>query len=452
MKLIKSVSGIRGIYNKTLNLNEIAKHAYAFSKIQKNPSLPILVARDSRQSGLEIQNYLINFLNKTGRNIIKCDIIPTPTAQLITDKFNIAGAIVITASHNPQEWNGMKFINSDGTFLGKDKNEELFKIANSTNDSNIQYNNKKGCYSSFLESIDLHINDVLNISFIDVNQIKQKRFKIVLDTINGASCVGFKKLLKELNCEIIHINNTPNGIFPRNPEPKTENIKQISKIVLDNSADLAFITDPDGDRLAVIDNKGEIIIEENTLVLCVDEFLSKNKTQQPVVSNLSTTSALSDIAKKYNVQVKQTAVGEINVVEQMKSCNALIGGEGNGGVILSESHYGRDAFVASIIILNHLVSNQLTMHEIHQKIPKYYMLKEKIGINTQITPELIIHKIKENFNELEFDETDGIKVLDQDFWIHIRQSNTEPIIRIYIESKKEEQLPQLLNKIKSILK
>ena len=222
MKLIKSVSGIRGIYKKTLNLDQIAKYGDAFSKIQKNPSLPILVARDSRQSGLEIQNHLIKLLNKIGRDVINCDIVPTPTAQLITDRFNIAGAIVITASHNPQEWNGMKFIDNNGTFLDADKNENLFRIADSTNETNIKYGDTEGESSNFIESIDLHINDILSINFLDVEKIKQKRFKIVLDTINGASCLGFKKLLEELNCEIIHINNTPNGIFPRNPEPKTE--------------------------------------------------------------------------------------------------------------------------------------------------------------------------------------------------------------------------------------
>ena len=264
---------------------------------------------------------------------------------------------------------------------------------------------KKGKTSTFIEAIDFHLNNILNISFINTNQIKSKKFKVVLDTINGASCDGFKKLLEKLNCEIIHINDEPNGLFERNPEPKTENIKEISKIVLEHSADLAFITDPDGDRLAIIDNKGKIIIEENTLVLCVEEFLNKTKTQQPVVTNLSTTSALEDITKKYGVNVIRSAVGEINVVNGMKSNDALIGGEGNGGVILSESHYGRDAFVASIIILNYLASNNLTMHEAQQKIPKYYMLKEKIEINNQLTAELISEKIKENFKQLEFDES-----------------------------------------------
>ena len=450
MDLIKSVSGIRGIYNKSLKLDEIAQYGYAFSLIQNNPSLPILIARDSRQSGHEIQTFLIDFLNKSGRNIIDCGIIPTPTAQFITNKFDIAGTIVITASHNPQEWNGLKFIDSDGTFLSKNKNKKLFEKAESIDISNIKNQNLKSKTSTFVESVDLHINNILNVAFLEVSKIKNKKFKIVLDTINGASCLGFKKLLQELNCEIIHINDEPNGIFERDPEPKRENIKEVAEVVLKHSADLAFITDPDGDRLATIDNKGQIIIEENTLVLCADEFLNKTKTQNPIVTNLSTTSALEEVTQKYNVNVIRSAVGEINVVNKMKDCNALIGGEGNGGVILSESHYGRDAFVAAIIILNHLATNNLTMNEAQQNIPKYYMLKEKIQLDNQLTPEIISKKIKQYFSGMKFNETDGIKVIDANFWIHIRQSNTEPIIRVYIESKIEKKLSNLFQKVKEI--
>ena len=448
MKLIKSVSGIRGIFNKTLTLKDISKYAYAFSKLQKKSNLPILIARDSRVSGFEITSYIIKYLNEIGINVIDCGIIPTPTAQLITDKFDIFGSIVITASHNPQEWNGMKFIDSDGTFLNADKNKKLFEIAESCINHNEPDNTGKT--STFIEAIDYHLDNILNIDFIDIQKIKSKNFKIVLDTINGASCLGFKTLLKKLNCEIIHINDQPNGIFDRNPEPKTENIKEVSKIVLEHSADLALITDPDGDRLVVIDNKGQIMIEENTLVLCADEFLNKTKNRNPIVTNLSTTAALEEITQKYNVNVIRSAVGEINVVNKMKDCNALIGGEGNGGVILTASHYGRDAFVGAIIILNHLATNNITMNEAQQNIPKYYMLKEKIDIDKQLTAEIISKKIKQYFSEMIFDETDGIKVINDNFWIHIRQSNTEPIIRIYIESKKEQDLSNLFNQVKEI--
>ncbi len=449
MKLIKSVSGIRGIFNKTLTLEDISKYAYAFSKLQKKNNLPILIARDSRISGFEITSHLIKYLNKIGINVIDCGIIPTPTAQLITDKFDIFGSIVITASHNPKEWNGMKFIDNDGTFLNAEKNKKLFEIAESYINHNEQ-DNKKGKTTTFIEAIDYHLDNILNIDFIDIKKIKSKKFKIVLDTINGATCIGFKALLEKLNCEIIHINNQPNGIFNRNPEPKTENIKEISKIVLKHCADLAFITDPDGDRLAVIDNQGHVMIEENTLVLCADEFLSKTKNKNSVVTNLSTTAALEEITKKYNVNVIRSAVGEINVVNKMKECNAQIGGEGNGGVILTASHYGRDAFVGAIIILNHLATNNITMNQAQESIPKYYMLKEKIEIDNQLTAEIISKKIKQYFVEQIFDETDGIKIIDQNFWIHIRQSNTEPIIRIYIESKKEQDLSYLFNQVKEI--
>ena len=343
----------------------------------------------------------------------------------------------------------MKFIDNDGTFLNAYKNKKLFKIAESYINHDKQ-DNKKGKTSTFVEAINYHLDNILNIDFIDIQKIKSKKFKIVLDTINGASCLGFRKLLQKLNCEIIHINDEPNGIFNRNPEPKTENIKEVSKIVLEHYADLAFITDPDGDRLAVIDNKGQVMIEENTLVLCAEEFLNKTKNQNPIVTNLSTTAALEEITKKYNVNVIRSAVGEINVVNKMKECNAQIGGEGNGGVILTKSHYGRDEFVGAIIILNHLATNNITMNEAQENIPKYYMLKEKIEIDNQLTEEIISKKIKQYFSKLIFDEIDGIKVIHDDFWIHISQSNTEPIIRIYIESKKEQDLSNLFNQVKEI--
>ena len=447
MELIKSVSGIRGIYNKSLHLNDISKYGYAFSELQKQSSLPILIARDSRQSGLKITTHLIDALLNIGRDVIDCDIIPTPTAQLIVDKFEIAGAIIITASHNPHEWNGMKFINDNGTFLDKIKNEELFNLADNR-DFNIKNVDIKGKKTNYLDAIDFHIKNIFDIDFIDIKKIQKKQFKIVLDTINGASCYGFKKLLEELNCEVIHINDIPNGIFLRNPEPKTENLSEISPIVLENSADLAFVTDPDGDRLAVLDNKGEIIIEENTLVICTDEVLSKIKTEKPVITNLSTTSALDDIALKYNNKVIRTAVGEINVVKEMMATNATIGGEGNGGVILPQSHYGRDAFVGAIIILNHLAENNITLNDVSKKLPKYFMLKEKIDLVEQIDLKKIISIVKKNYSDCTFDERDGVKVISNDYWIHIRKSNTEPILRIYIESKNEALTHKLFSNLK----
>ncbi|MDB4125678.1 phosphoglucosamine mutase [Candidatus Marinimicrobia bacterium] len=447
MELIKSVSGIRGIYNKSLHLNDISKYGYAFSELQKQSSLPILIARDSRQSGLKITTHLIDALLSIGRDVIDCDIIPTPTAQLIVDKFEIAGAIIITASHNPQEWNGMKFIDDNGTFLDKIKNEELFNLADNR-DFNIKNVDIKGKKTNYLDAIDFHIKNIFDIDFIDIKKIQKKQFKIVLDTINGASCYGFKKLLEELNCEVIHVNDIPNGIFLRNPEPKTENLSEISPIVLENSADLAFVTDPDGDRLAVLDNKGEIIIEENTLVICADEVLSRIKTQKPVVTNLSTTSALDDIALKYNNKVIRTAVGEINVVKEMMATNATIGGEGNGGVILPQSHYGRDAFVGAIIILNHLAENNITLNDVSKKLPKYFMLKEKIDLAQQVDLKKIISIVKKNYTDCTFDERDGVKVISNDYWIHIRKSNTEPILRIYIESKNEALTHKLFSNLK----
>lgn len=450
MKLIKSVSGIRGIFNKTLFLEDIIAHTYSFSKLQSSKH-PLLIARDSRISGKEITDSIINFLINNNRDIIDCGIIPTPTAQFIVDKFKISGAIVVTASHNPMEWNGMKFIDSDGTFLSPEKNRELFTLAGSY-DSKSNNDLNKCNISKFNEAIDTHINNVCNLSFINLKKIKNKNFKVILDTINGATCVGFKKLLEKLNCEIIHINKEPNGIFKRNPEPKTENLKDVAKTVLEHSADLGFVTDPDGDRLAMIDNKGEIIIEENTLVLCIKEFLSQTKSKKPIVVNLSTTAAIEEIAKEYGVNVIRSAVGEINVVDQMKKNMSDIGGEGNGGVILKESHLGRDAFVASVIILNHLANKDLTMNRANSTIPKFFMLKEKVELNDKFDSNLISDKVKSEFPSYNFNEIDGIKIINQTSWAHIRKSNTEPIIRVYIESKDIEKANAIFDKLKLIFK
>lgn len=449
MELIKSVSGIRGIYNKSLFIEDIISHATAFSQIQEKESLPILIARDSRISGLEITENLKKELNKIGRNIIDCGIVPTPTAQLITQNFDIAGSIVITASHNPKEWNGMKFIDCDGTFIDKNKNAKLFRYASNNTKPKLQINSNVTS-SSFKEAIDFHINDILNIDFLNIAEIKDKKFKIVLDTINGAACIGFKKLLKKLDCEVVHINSTPNGLFNRDPEPKISNLQELSKIVIQNNADLAFITDPDGDRLAVIDEKGNIVIEENTLVICIKEFLDKTNNTSPIVTNLSTTAAVEEIASIFNTKVIRSSVGEINVVNEMKKNNSLIGGEGNGGVILTNSHLGRDAFVASVIILNHLATNNLLMSKANDDIPKFYMLKEKIEINPNINSIIIAKKIKENFSDYSFNELDGIKAQNNNSWLHIRQSNTEPIIRVYIESKIEKDLTKIFNRVNSI--
>tara|TARA_B100000614_G_scaffold114181_1_gene102584 strand:- start:12810 stop:14171 length:1362 start_codon:yes stop_codon:yes gene_type:complete len=452
MKQIKSVSGIRGILNKSLFLEDISLYVKSFSKIQKNNNLPILVARDSRTSGEEITNHIIKQLTEIGRDVINCNIIPTPTAQYITQEFEIAGAIVVTASHNPSEWNGLKFIDSNGIFLNHNKNKKLIKLSTKLNDEiKISKVLNKGKISNYNEAINLHIDNILNLSFININKIKSKNFKIVIDTINGASCEGFKILLKKLNCEIIHINDEPNGIFNRNPEPKVENILHLSDIVKDNNADLAFVTDPDGDRLAMIDEKGKIIIEENTIVLCALNFLSSSQNNNPIITNLSTTSALEDIANKYNIDVFRTPVGEVNVVNEMLNNNSNFGGEGNGGIILKESHYGRDAFVGCIMILDFLAKENIQLSNANEQIPKYHMLKEKVDIISKINFKKLANDFGEKYPNSNYDLRDGLKISEPHFWAHIRKSNTEPIVRIYIESKEKNITQIIFNEIKSFL-
>ena len=452
MKQIKSVSGIRGILNKSLFLEDISLYVRSFSKIQKNNNLPVLLARDSRTTGKEITSHIVKQLTDIGRDIIDCDIIPTPTAQYITQEFEIAGAIVVTASHNPSEWNGLKFIDSNGIFLNNTTNKKLIELSTKKNTKKKRNDNfKKGKVSSYKEAIDLHIDNILNLSFINIEKIKSRNFKIILDTINGASCKGFKILLEKINCEIIHINDKPNGIFNRNPEPKVENILHLSKIVKDNNADLAFVTDPDGDRLAMIDEKGEVIIEENTIVLCALNFLRSSQDNKPIITNLSTTSALEDVANKYNIDVIRTPVGEINVVNEMLNNDSNFGGEGNGGIILKESHYGRDAFVGCIMILDFLSKENIHLSSANKQIPKYHMLKEKIDILSEINFEELANDFYKKYPNSNFDFRDGLKITEPDFWAHIRKSNTEPIVRIYIESKEKKITQIILSELKSFL-
>ena len=444
MDLIRGISGIRGIVNTSLNEDVIAKHVNAFSKLQ-NPGA-LLIARDSRSHGKSFLNLSHNILKLSERKIFNYGIIPTPTAQFLIEKNNLAGGIVITASHNPTEWNGMKFIDSDGCFLNADKNNELFKIADKN--SFLKTNNTKN--HPIDKGYKDHINHTLNLSIINLKSIQDRNFSVVVDAVNGAASCALPEMLEALGCTVHRLFCEPNGDFKRGAEPLSKNLIKLSEAVKLNGADLGIATDPDGDRLAIVDEKGSPISEEYTLVICADGFFTTTKSNDPLVTNLSSTLALDKIAEKHGSYVVRSAVGEINVVNKMKEIGAKLGGEGNGGVILPESHYGRDSLVASTMLLNRMAQTSNTLSNIFRSMPQFFMLKDKIDLGT-IKPQQALDKIESKFKDTEKNKIDGLKLIWENSWAHIRKSNTEPIIRIYVEASNNNDALKLMNQIKGIL-
>ena len=438
MELIKSISGIRGIVNQTLNKTIVNTYSNIFTSLQ--PSGDILLARDSRPHGRELYDSIADTLISMGRNVIDCGIIPTPTAQFIIKEKKLSGGIVVTASHNPIEWNGLKFLDSDGCFLNANKMKELL----SGNPKQTTMN--KGKVIESKNSYQDHIDNILNLNCIDIDKIKSKKFKVALDTVNGAAYKALPELLNALNCDIVKIHCNNDGTFPRGTEPIPSHLEDLSKTVINHKADIGFATDPDADRLAIVDNHGEPIGEESTLVLALESYLKYYQGSQKVVTNLSTSMAVDVIAHQYNSTVERSSVGEINVVEKMKELESAIGGEGNGGVILEESHLGRDSLVASALILNHLAQSDIPFDKILESTPRFTMIKDKITLQHDVD----FNHIKSLFknDDVSFIQGDGLKVIWKDKWVHIRKSNTEPIIRIISEADTYENAKNLIHHLK----
>tara|TARA_Y100000996_G_scaffold109389_1_gene80831 strand:- start:1793 stop:3121 length:1329 start_codon:yes stop_codon:yes gene_type:complete len=442
MELIKSISGIRGIFGKTFNKGIANSYTNVFTHLQ--PSGDILLARDSRSHGEDLYDSILETLTIMGRNVISCGIIPTPTAQFIIKEKCLSGGIIITASHNPIEWNGLKFLENDGCFLNADKMNELLSM--SPEPITIERGNIVESENAYLD----HINNILNLKCIDKEKIKQKKFKVVVDTVNGAAYKILPEFLEKLNCDVVKIYCKNTGDFPRGTEPIPVHLNDLSKKVREENADIGFATDPDADRLAIVDNTGLPIGEESTLILALESFLKYYKDSQKIVTNLSTTMAVDIIADKYNSTVERSSVGEINVVEKMKESDSAIGGEGNGGVILKESHLGRDSLVASALVLNHLAQSNLPFDKILEDIPRFVMIKDKITLQNDVDFDHI--KTLFQNDAITFIEGDGLKILWEDKWVHIRKSNTEPIIRIISEAKNFDIAENLINSIKKIVK
>jgi len=443
--LMVSISGIRGIIGESLTPDIVKKYALAFGT-SMNKS-PIIVGRDSRTSGTTISNILKGCLQATGCEIIDIGIVPTPTVQMEITHHKASGGVAVTASHNPSEWNGLKFMDSNGRFLSPDKAEQVYKLADQGNFRVSDWKNV-GNETHDAGANERHIKAVLDLPFIDVSSLKKRNFSVAIDCVNGAGGLIIPQLLKKLGCTIIPLNDEPNGKFSHTPEPLPENLGQLIKAVKDSKADIGFAVDPDVDRCAIVDNKGQPIGEEYTLALAIKFYLSKKLGA--VVVNMSSSRASEDIAKYYNCPFVRSKVGEINVVEEMIAQDAIIGGEGNGGVIIPELHLGRDAPVAVAIALQSLLEFGGSANKLVQSLPKYYMVKDKINIEGK-NPDIIVNKLIDQFSDKKVNLLDGLKIDEEDYWVHLRKSNTEPIIRIIAEAKTDKKAQSIVGEYSRII-
>ena len=430
-KLMVSVSGIRGIYGDSLTAEIALKYAAHFGVFSKRGK--IIVGRDSRTTGIAMFNAVTAGLMSVGCDVVDIGIVSTPTVLLAVEESDAMGGISITASHNSAEWNAMKFVGENGMFLFPENASTL--VSSFNNDVNYIGWDNIGKLTKDDNATLRHINKIMDISYLDIEKIKAKKFKVVIDSVNGAGGLISPKLLKNFGCEVIELNSEPTGIFAHTPEPLNKNLTQLEAAVKKHHADIGFATDPDVDRLAIVDENGNCIGEEFTLLLSEKFILSKIKGD--IVTNLSSSMASEDIAAEFGIKVHRTRVGEINVGKLMMEIRSSVGGEGNGGVICPEVHYTRDAPAGIAVILGYLAESGKTVSQLANQIPKYYFVKKKIKVKLAELDN-IMAKVPEIFANNKLDTTDGIKILGDKFWIHVRKSGTEPIIRVYVESETSE--------------
>lgn len=444
--LIASLSGLRGIYGDGLTPEVITSYTKAFGFIIGHK---IVVGMDTRSSGPEIESLVIKSLISAGCKPIRLGIATTPTTQIAVEKLKADGGIIITASHNSAEWNGLKFLSSDGTFIGK---EEFEKLQNNLNSNAIGDDGERQHEIETYENSDEdHLNLVLSMSHLDKDKIRKRNFKVAIDCVNGAASKLLPELLRSLGCEMTPIHCDPDVEFPHNPEPLEKNLTELIKLTGESGADVGFAVDPDGDRLAIVANGGKYISEEYTIVIAAEVVLSSLHEGEKIVTNLSTTRALDDIASKYKAELSRTMIGEINVVNGMKEVGAVIGGEGNGGVILPELHFGRDAIVAAALTLQFMAQHQDSLSELYAKMPQYVMHKGKVNLG-DISADGALKNLTDYYSGEKIDLRDGVKVEKPEGWIHVRKSNTEPIMRIYTEAKDAAGAGRLADEAENIIR
>jgi len=442
MTLIKSISGIRGTIGgavgdslSPLDIVRFTASYAAFIRKQSSSSSTIIIGRDARISGEMVSNIVSGTLMGCGFDVLDIGLSTTPTVEVAVHLKQSAGGIIITASHNPKEWNALKLLNGKGEFLSAIDGEEILDLAENDNFTFTEVDDL-GNYTFDDSFNDKHIEEVLKLKLVDVDLVKSAGFKVVVDAVNSTGGFMIPRLLEKMGVECVKLFCEPNGKFPHNPEPLPENLTEISKLVVEEKADFGVVVDPDVDRLAIVCEDGSMFGEEYTLVAVSDFVLSK--TPGNTVSNLSSTRALRDITNKHNGNYESSAVGEVNVVEKMKATNAIIGGEGNGGVIYPELHYGRDALIGVALFLTQLAERKISVKELRDSYPNYFISKNKIELTPEIDVDAILSALAEKYKKEKITTIDGLKIDFSEGWVHLRKSNTEPIIRIYAESEGQE--------------
>lgn len=460
MSLIKSISGIRGTIggkpSENLTPIDAVKFAAAYGSWLKtehpNQKLKVVVGRDARISGSMIQQLVMNTLIGLGIDVIDLGLSTTPTVEIAVPLEKANGGIILTASHNPKQWNALKLLNNKGEFLSGDDGAKILEIADNEGFDFADVDDL-GEVTIIEDYIDRHIDQVLDLKLVNADAVAKANLKVVVDAVNSTGGIAIPALLRKMGVEVVELYCEPNGHFPHNPEPLKEHLGDISKLVVKEKADLGVVVDPDVDRLAFIDEKGEMFGEEYTLVACADYVLSK--TPGATVSNLSSSRALRDQTEKHGQKYNASAVGEVNVVQLMKDTNAIIGGEGNGGIIYPESHYGRDSLVGVALFLTYFAEKKTTMSALKESYPVYFMSKNKIELTPGIDVDAILETVKNNHNSEEISTVDGVKIDFSENWVHLRKSNTEPIIRIYTEAKSQQKADDLaqemIEEIKAII-
>jgi len=452
MTLIKSISGIRGTIGGNVGDNltpiDTVKFASAYGtwlKQQRSKDdYRVVVGRDARISGEMVQNLVMNTLVGLGINVIDLGLSTTPTVEVAVPMEHADGGIILTASHNPKQWNALKLLNHKGEFLNAAEGAKILDIAEA-DAINFAEVDDLGKITKNEAYIDLHIDEVLNLPFVNKEAIEEANFKVVVDGVNSTGGIAIPLLLERLGVEPVKLYCEPNGHFPHNPEPLKEHLTELSKWVVKEQADFGIVVDPDVDRLAFMDENGDMFGEEYTLVACADYVLSQQKGN--TVSNMSSSRALRDVTEMHGGSYEASAVGEVNVVELMKKNKAIIGGEGNGGIIYPELHYGRDSLVGVALFLSLLAEKKISVGELRKSYPSYFMSKKKIQLTPELDVDGILNEMEKRYSNEDITTIDGVKIDFSENWVHLRKSNTEPIIRIYTEAKSQDEADGLADKI-----
>jgi len=456
MTLIKSISGIRGTIGGSQGENltpiDAVKYAAAYGAWVRNrrekENYRVVVGRDARISGEMIQQLVMNTLVGLGIHVIDLDLSTTPTVEMAVTMEHADGGIILTASHNPKQWNALKLLNEKGEFLDAAAGQEILDLAEG-DDINFSDVDSLGKITANDAYIDLHIEEIMNLPLVNVQAIKDAKLKVVVDGVNSTGGIAVPMLLDALGVHPVKLFCEPTGHFPHNPEPLKEHLTDLMEKVVSERADFGIVVDPDVDRLAFVDEKGEMFGEEYTLVAVADYILQNNPGN--TVSNMSSSRALRDVTEKYNRTYKASAVGEVNVVTMMKATNAVIGGEGNGGIIYPELHYGRDSLVGIALFLSFLADQNTSVSQLRKTYPSYFMSKKKIQLTPSLDVDAILKAMEEKYASEEITTIDGVKIDFPENWVHLRKSNTEPIIRIYTEAKTQETADKLADRFISEL-